>query len=49
LEAFIGKAPKGEVVVFILRILGNTAYGSLRLARRVKYDEKKDDINFKFK
>jgi len=40
LEAFIGKASKGEVVVFLLQILGNTAYGSLQFARRVKFDEK---------
>jgi len=39
-EAFIGKASKGEIVGVLLRILGNAAYESLRLALRVKFDEK---------
>ena len=38
-EVFIGKASKGEVVGVLLRTLGNAAYGSLRLARRVKFDD----------
>jgi hypothetical protein len=29
-ETFIGKASKGEGVVFLLRTLSNEAYGSLR-------------------
>jgi hypothetical protein len=48
-EAFIGKASKGEVVVFLLRTLGNAAYGSLRLARRVTFDEKKVPSNLNLK
>jgi hypothetical protein len=40
LEAFIGKASKGEVVVLSSRILGNVAYGSLRLALWAKFNKK---------
>ena len=40
-EVFIGKASKGAVVGVLLRILGNAAYESLRLALRVKFGENK--------
>jgi hypothetical protein len=39
-EASIGKALKGAAIVKLLQALNNAAYGSLRLARRVKIDEK---------
>ena len=39
LEAFIGKASKGDVVVCYFEPLGNAAYGSLRLAPWVKFDD----------
>jgi hypothetical protein len=48
-EAFIGKASKGEVVVFLLRTLGNAAYGSLRIALWVIFDEKKAPSNLNLK
>ena len=47
-EAFIDKAPKGEVVGVLLRILGNAAYESLRFALRVKFGEKIKSHLFKF-
>jgi len=34
--AFIGEAFKGAAVLPVLQALDNAAYGSLRLARRVK-------------
>jgi len=41
LEAPICKAFQGAVIVLLLQALNNAADGSLRLARRVKIDEKK--------
>ena len=46
LEAFIGKASKGEDVAFLLRTLSNAAYGSFRLALWVKFDGKKRQQSF---
>jgi hypothetical protein len=39
MEASIGKAFKVEAIVILCFGLNNAAYGSLRLARRVKTDE----------
>jgi hypothetical protein len=39
-------ALKGEAIVKLLRAFNNAAYGDLRLALRVKINEKKDPSSF---
>ena len=48
LEVFICKAFKGDDVLLLLQVLNNTADGNLKLALRVKINEK-NRYSFKFR